>query len=43
VATSESWDDPHRCPFCGATFTSTDAGFVDHVETTLECDAAVGT
>lgn len=43
MATSESWTDPNRCPFCGAGLDSPGAGFVAHVEESPECEAAFGT
>ncbi|MFC7075871.1 DUF7501 family protein [Haloarcula halophila] len=43
MATTETWTDPDRCPFCGARLSSPGAGFVDHVQTTPECEDAFGT
>ena len=39
VATAEAtdWDDPERCPFCGAALADPGAGFIDHVEESEPC------
>jgi hypothetical protein len=31
------WDDPERCPFCGAALADPGAGFIDHVEESEPC------
>ena len=38
MATSESWNDPNRCPFCGAALASPGAGFIDHVDDSPACE-----
>lgn len=37
MATSATWNDPERCPFCGAELASPGAGFVDHTAENPEC------
>lgn len=39
MAASESWNDPDRCPFCGARLASPGAGFVDHVRASTDCES----
>jgi hypothetical protein len=43
MATTETWSDPDRCPFCGAEIASPGAGFVDHVADSPDCETAFGT
>ena len=31
------WDDPDRCPFCGAALVDGGAGFVDHIDQHSAC------
>jgi len=38
MATSESWNDPNRCPFCGDALASPGAGFIDHVDVSPTCE-----
>ncbi|WP_415378564.1 hypothetical protein [Halosimplex sp. TS25] len=38
MATTESWSDPERCPFCGAKLASPGAGFVDHTAESPDCE-----
>lgn len=37
--TETDWDDPNRCPFCGASLPDGGPGFIDHVDTSEECAA----
>lgn len=37
MASSETWTDPNRCPFCGGQLPSPGAGFVGHVEENPDC------
>lgn len=34
---SRRWDDPERCPFCGASLPDGGAGFIDHIAVTPSC------
>jgi hypothetical protein len=43
MATSETWNDPDRCPFCGDALTSPDTGFMAHITERPSCDDAFGT
>lgn len=36
-ANPTEWDDPHRCPFCGAALADAGAGFIEHVESSESC------
>ncbi|NHN47879.1 hypothetical protein G9464_09745 [Halostella sp. JP-L12] len=36
------WDDPDRCPFCGAALADGGAGFMDHVEGNDDCRQRFG-
>jgi len=38
MATSETWNDPNRCPFCGDALASPGAGFVAHVAEAPDCE-----
>jgi hypothetical protein len=38
MAASETWNDPNRCPFCGAELSTPGRGFVTHLETSDACD-----
>jgi hypothetical protein len=31
------WDDPDRCPFCGAELADGGVGFIDHTDETSDC------
>jgi hypothetical protein len=33
-----NWDDPERCPFCGTVLADGGTGFIDHIESTPDCD-----
>ncbi len=37
MATSETWNDNDRCPFCGAPITTPGVGFINHVEANPDC------
>jgi hypothetical protein len=37
MATSETWRDPTRCPFCGDQLSSPGIGFYDHIDSTTAC------
>lgn len=34
---SSQWDNPDRCPFCGASLVDGGAGFMDHIEERPVC------
>jgi DNA-directed RNA polymerase specialized sigma subunit len=38
AAEATDWDDPERCPFCGATLTDPGVGFVEHIEESETCN-----
>jgi hypothetical protein len=42
MATTETWSDPSRCPYCGATLDSPGAGFVDHLDDADDCERRHG-
>ncbi|WP_129112748.1 DUF7501 family protein [Halegenticoccus tardaugens] len=37
VASAGRWNDPERCPFCGAALEDGGAGFIAHVEARPSC------
>lgn len=39
MATTATWNDPERCPFCGDEIASPGAGFVDHVDESADCES----
>jgi hypothetical protein len=39
MATTGTWSDPDRCPFCGDRLASPGAGFVDHIDEAPDCEA----
>ena len=43
MATTESWSDPDRCPFCGDEVDSPGAGFVDHLGESAACESSFET
>jgi hypothetical protein len=43
MATTETWRDPDRCPFCGETLASPGAGFMTHVAERPDCEEAFET
>ena len=43
MATTETWGDPDRCPFCGDVVASPGAGFIDHIEESEDCEAEFAT
>ncbi len=43
MATTESWTDPHQCPFCGDALASPGAGFIAHLESAPACQDAFDT
>ncbi|MBX0325339.1 hypothetical protein EGH21_20130 [Halomicroarcula sp. F13] len=42
MSTTETWNDPNRCPFCDEVLASPGAGFVAHIESRSECADAFG-
>jgi hypothetical protein len=42
MATSDTWNDPDRCPFCGDQIPSPGAGFVDHLGESPDCESDFG-
>jgi len=38
MATTATWSDPERCPFCGDHLASPGAGFVDHIDDNPDCE-----
>lgn len=34
------WEDPERCPFCGAGLVDGGAGFIDHIGASDDCSDA---
>jgi hypothetical protein len=43
MATTESWTDPGRCPFCGDRIASPGAGFIAHLGESTDCAEAFET
>ncbi|GGN15325.1 DUF7501 family protein [Halarchaeum nitratireducens] len=41
--TDVDWEDPERCPWCGAAVRDGGAGFIEHVEEHPDCAAAFET
>jgi hypothetical protein len=37
AAEATDWDDPERCPFCGAALADPGAGFITHIEESEPC------
>lgn len=40
---STTWADPSTCPFCDAELTDPGAGFIDHIQTSTECQSEFDT
>lgn len=43
TATATDWNDPNVCPFCGDALADPGAGFIDHIETSPNCESGFET
>lgn len=39
MSATETWTDPHQCPFCGEELASPGEGFMIHLDESADCES----